>query len=302
MDAEEESAPYVNLPEAWLVSDFMDACPPKGYVPPLPSEIVREMPALRKFVEAHPALLKKNVRRVLQQLIVDMAVDNVQTDKFVEFGVFVLDRCAIEGVAQFFDRFNEESFMNFIHNELFKYLITGNDHATHLLRNGFRKVWCSNDNCPNEGNFCCSRCIRKLDVKVFYCSKKCQKQHYPDHRPFCGKRHARDNMCLHQIWEDYMERLEKKYWRSGEKKEEKGPKSKTPPEKAPGVGGSKSGSRTAGSKSGSRTAGSKPGSRTAEKSVSRSSQVGKGGGGGGGNKRQDPSSPGKKAFKRGFLG
>lgn len=169
------------------VSAFLDACPERptslGDALPIMSKGV---PSLRALVESNPDLYRSEDRLMLERCLYDMVEDEQPIERFVEFGLWVLDNCKSHGVEAFFEKLHSTTFKEFLSKELFRYSLLHKRHQTVLLPNTVQ-ARCEREWCNQPGIYFCVRCYKKVNRRVAYCSQMCQSKHWTTHRHICGR-------------------------------------------------------------------------------------------------------------------
>ena len=167
---------------------FLDACParPSSADAAIPS-LLNSVPSLSELIERNPRLCSGEDRTVLERCLYDMLTDGQPLERFVEFGLWVLDQCAARGSAKFLAQLDASHISAFLDQELFRYSVLHKRHQTALLPTTIRGL-CEMEWCGRQGVLCCSRCYRHANRRVLYCSQECQLKHWVTHRRNCGRK------------------------------------------------------------------------------------------------------------------
>lgn len=170
------------------VSAFLEACPrcPKDDGADSVDFLLQSVPKLQTLIENTADMRTPSFQKVLEFCLYDMVADGESLDKFVEFGLWILDHCILSEHESFFKTLDGIKISEFLNKERFQYSIVRKRNSTALIRCQER-TFCASEWCGQEGSLLCLRCLHCANRRVAYCSRDCQLSHWPTHRRICGR-------------------------------------------------------------------------------------------------------------------
>eukprot|EP00210_Caulerpa_lentillifera_P006031 g5764.t1 len=170
------------------VTEFLDACPrcPENDEDSSVDLLIQSVSKLKPLIENNADFRTPEFQKLVEFCLYDMIADGETVEKFVEFGLWILDHCIVQEHTNFFETLDRIKISEFLNKERFRYSIVRKRNSTALIRSQ-EYTFCAKEWCSREGLLLCSRCLHGANRRVAYCSRACQLSHWATHRRLCGR-------------------------------------------------------------------------------------------------------------------